>query len=217
MPRAQVIEFTSKRPADQQALALETELVARALEGDREAFRHIVESHKQTLFRVAVGVVQDAHLAEDVVQEAFVKAYRALDTFRRDARLATWLHRITLLTAIDFRRKQQSASCVMVDDQQLDIARDCGDARPASRAEAGVHAEQTRRCIEQAIQLLSPLEKSVFTLRHLQDFKLKEISEIVSRSEGTVKNVLFRAIRKLRQHLADADETINDMIEMKRW
>ena len=205
MPRAQVIDLTgriTKAPA-----SLEAALVKRACQGDREAFRHIVESHKTAMWHVAQRVVKDAALAEDVVQEAFIKAYRALPEFRVDARLSTWLHRITFLTAIDFRRQQQSMGRVMVEETDIDYA----DPRPLSRSDSSVSSRQLRDQLERAMESLSPLEKSVFGLRHLQDFKLKDIAEIVCRSEGTVKNVLFRAIRKLREELSVDDEPAQEI------
>lgn len=201
MSRAQVIDLTGRltsAPASQEAA-----LVRRACQGDRDAFREIVETHKAQMWKVAQRVVHDTALAEDVVQEAFIKVYRALPDFRVDARLSTWLHRITFLTAIDFRRQQQSLGKVMVEETEFEYA----DTRPMARSDNSVNTRQLRDQLERAMNSLSPLEKSVFGLRHLQDFKLKDIAEIVCRSEGTVKNVLFRAIRKLRAELSAADES----------
>ena len=161
------------------------------------------------MFILAHSVLEDAGSADDVVQEAFIKAYRALPGFKGQARLSTWLHRITYLTAIDMLRKRTRQQRLASDEPEADMA----DTAPASRGERQLESQQLGQRIEHAMSSLSDLEKSVFNLRHRQDFKLHEIARILDRSEGTVKNVLFRAIRKMRDQLSD---TLTDMQEIER-
>ena len=187
---------------DRLALQADGALARRAAQGDREAFQEIVQSHKQRMFTVARSVIRDAALAEDIVQEAFIKAYRALPEFRGDSKLSTWLYRITYLTAIDMQRQQ-------VRHLQLANALHCRDVggpetdrtETSEHGEAALRTSQLRREIDLALTNLSPFEQTVFTLRHLQNFKLKEIAVVVDRSEGTMKNILFRAIHKMREQL----------------
>lgn len=174
-------------------------LARKAGDGDRRAFQEIVELHKQRMFTVARSVIRDAALAEDVVQEAFIKAYRALPEFRGDSRLSTWLYRITYLTAIDVRRQQ--VRHLQLADELLHVATEDRGNR-IDEGEAALQSDQLRLKIDTALTRLSPFEQTVFTLRHLQNFKLKEIALLVDRSEGTVKNILFRAIHKMRDQLA---------------
>ena len=176
--------------------------------GDRRAFQTIVDSHKQRMFTVARSVLQDAALAEDALQEAFIKAYRALPEFRGDALLSTWLFRITYLAAIDMQRKQQRYLRLATEPETNveDL-----DTRRTDSAEAPLEGEQLQKDIQKAIQQLSPFEQTVFTLRHLQNFKLREIAEVVDRSEGTIKNILFRAIRKLRAQLSSTQSILQEI------
>lgn len=187
-------------PAEKQALQADAVLARRAGRGDRDAFQSIVESHKQRMFTVARSVIRDADLAEDIVQEAFIKAYRALPEFRGDSKLSTWLYRITYLTAIDMHRQQVRHLQLANEVQQCES----GEAVTREHGESALRSTQLRREIDMALTNLSPFEQTVFTLRHLQNFKLKEIAVVVDRSEGTVKNILFRAIHKMRDQLAHA-------------
>ena len=170
-----------------------------ASEGDREAFRAIVDTNKQRMFTVARSVLHDAELAEDAVQEAFIKAYNALADFRGQSRLSTWLHRITYLTAIDLQRQRQRHLRLVDGEYAEDSSPDDGNH---GRGEVSAESHRIRSHIEAAMQTLSDFEQTVFTLRHMQNFKIREIAVVVDRSEGTIKNILFRAIRKLRDQLA---------------
>ena len=170
-----------------------------ASEGDREAFRAIVDTNKQRMFTVARSVLHDAELAEDAVQESFIKAYNALADFCGQSRLSTWLHRITYLTAIDLQRQRQRHLRLVDDEYAEDSSPDTGTQ---GRGEVAAESLRIRSHIQAAMQTLSDFEQTVFTLRHLQNFKIREIAVVVDRSEGTIKNILFRAIRKLRDQLA---------------
>lgn len=170
-----------------------------ASDGDREAFRAIVDANKQRMFTVARSVLLDAELAEDAVQESFIKAYNALADFRGQSRLSTWLHRITYLTAIDLQRQRQR-HLRLVDGEYTDD--NSPDESKHGRGEVALESLHIRAHIQAAMQTLSDFEQTVFTLRHLQNFKIREIAVVVDRSEGTIKNILFRAIRKLRDQLA---------------
>ncbi len=187
-------------------------LVKRAVAGDRQAFQEIVAQNKQRMFSVARGVLGNLHLAEDVVQEAFIKAYRALPDFRGDANLSTWLYRITYLTAIDHQRQLQRQQQLADAAEQVAAA---GTMELAGRAPTSSHQaielHELNNQIQAALQSLSPFEQTIFTLRHLQNFKLREVADVVDRSEGTVKNILFRAIRKLREQLADCEFALQEI------
>ncbi|MEQ8315687.1 MAG: RNA polymerase sigma factor [Gammaproteobacteria bacterium] len=199
MGKAAIKPFPGNGNSDQLALKADQALAALAAAGDREAFRSIVDSNKQRMFTVARSVLKDAALAEDAVQEAFIKAYRALGDFKGKSRLSTWLHRITYLTAIDLQRQRQRHLRLADTTYDEDIGVDSG---VHARSESTTERQQLSQHIDQALECLSSFELTVFSLRHMQNFKLKEIAEVVDRSEGTVKNILFRAIHKLRDKLA---------------
>lgn len=208
MGTATIHSIDSSKQASQNAIRDEKALVRLASGGDRQAFQSIVDAHKQRMFTVARSVVVDAALAEDVVQEAFIKAYRALPDFRGESRLATWLFRITYLAAIDMQRKQQRF-LRLATDPETDALVDQG--RTSGSAETALESSELLSDIQAAIHKLSPFEQTVFTLRHMQNFKLREIAEVVDRSEGTVKNILFRAIRKMRDQLASAHASLQEI------
>ncbi len=165
---------TAEKP-ENRALTADRVLARRAAGGDRAAFQEIVDSHKQRMFSVARGVLRDPVTAEDVVQEAFIKAYRALPDFRGDSRLSTWLYRITYLAAIDFKR-HQARHLQLADEAPTE---EIEDSSSVARTESSLEASQLRREIDAALDTLSPFEQTVFTLRHMQNFKLREIAQVV--------------------------------------
>ena len=208
MGKNNIYQLKANEPPNQLVLKADRALAKLAGSGDRDAFKQIVDANKQRMFTVARSVVGDASLAEDVVQESFIKAYRALPDFRGESRISTWLHRITYLTAIDLKRQQQR-HLKLVTDEHSDI--DVADDSISGRSEKIVQAEQLQKRIESALATLSPFEQTVFTLRHMQNFKLREIAQVVDRSEGTIKNIMFRAIRKMRDQLRSAHISLQEI------
>ena len=212
MEQATLHSLTTPSQDGPGAVKADRELARRAARGDREAFQRIVDSNKQRMFTVARSVIGDAASAEDIVQDSLIKAYRALPDFRGDCLLSTWLHRITYLTAIDAQRaRKRYLQLASEDGQEIDIE----DEGSSARGDGSMQSNQLRQEIDQALECLSPFEQTVFTLRHMQNFKLREIALVVDRSEGTVKNILFRAIRKMRERLQDSylNGDINEGIE----
>jgi RNA polymerase sigma-70 factor (ECF subfamily) len=199
MGKSVIVAIDAEERASQLALKADQALATLAAAGDREAFRRIVDSNKQRMFTVARSVLRDVELAEDAVQESFIKAYRALNDFKGQSRLSTWLHRITYLTAIDLQRQRQRHLRLADTDYDEDIG---ADDSLQSRSESSAERQRLQGHIEKALECLSSFEQTVFTLRHMQNFRLREIALVVDRSEGTVKNILFRAIRKMRDQLA---------------
>ena len=178
----------------------EGELLARARDGDLEAFRDIVESNQRQIFCLAQEITGNPEDAEDVVQEVFIKAYRWLPNFRGEAKLSSWLYRIAINTCMDrsrLRKRQQWAAYLPL-QQAFHLKTSRADSNPAQLEEAG----RIRNDIEKAVDKLTSLERSIFVLRHHRELKIREIAEVLERSEGTIKNILFRAVRKLRTQLA---------------
>ncbi|MCI5107235.1 MAG: RNA polymerase sigma factor [Pseudomonadales bacterium] len=198
MDSASIHSLQDRQSDRQLALKADRQLARAAARGDRQAFQQIVDANKQKMFTVARSVIGEASLAEDIVQEAFIKAYRALPDFRGDCLLSTWLYRISYLAAIDVQRQQKRhLQLARASDPDAEVV----DSNPGRRSDGELQNSQLGQEIQRALNCLSPFEKTVFTLRHMQNFKLREIALVVNRSEGTVKNILFRAIRKLRERL----------------
>lgn len=164
--------------------------------GGDMTFRDIVEQHKRPVYALAYDLTGSHHDAEDLSQEVFIKAYRALPEFRGEAQMYSWLYRITVNTYLNKRRKKALRFRQLWDDFSHE-ASDGSTIRPDQEAEAST----MRQHVEAALAQLSPRERSAFVLRHYQDQSIKEVAAAMDVAEGTVKSLLFRAIKKLRTTL----------------
>jgi RNA polymerase sigma-70 factor (ECF subfamily) len=182
----------------------ETELVALARAGRRDAFRAIMTRCNQRLFRVARGVVRDEAEAEDVLQEAYARAFAKLESFRGEASILTWLTRITLNEARGRLRKRRST----VDLDQLELAQQEGaqviifpTSLNGDGPEADAGRAQVRRLIEHAVDELPEAFRMVFILRDVDECSIEETATTLGIKPETVKTRLFRARRMLRRAL----------------
>ena len=174
----------------------DSSLVERARSGEVRAFQWLFERHARAAYAVCLRLLGDPALAEDAVQEAFLKAHRRLDQYDGRAAFGTWMHRIAANTAIEFlrRRPQQEVADA---DEALEATEDSG-ADPLS----AMSQAQLVRGVGEALGQLTPLERSVFVLRHLEQRSLDEIARTLSSNANACKQAIFRAVRKLRAHLA---------------
>lgn len=182
----------------------EAELVAALRRGDARAFRVVMQRNNQRLYRLARSVLRDDAEAEDAVQEAYLRAFCALDGFKGDSSLATWLTRITLNEALGRVRRRQPT----IDDPD---GREEGSTRvipfPLSRAgldpdpERDVAMAEIRRLIEEAIDELPMPFRVVFVLREIEQMRTAEVAEALGVPLDTVKTRLHRAKRLLRKAL----------------
>jgi RNA polymerase sigma-70 factor, ECF subfamily len=176
--------------------------VERAKAGDADAFRVLVERHSRSLFRVAYRLTRNEQDAEDVVQEALLKAYRRLDQFESRADFGSWLYRIAANCAVDALRARARR-----DERPLGNGAD-DEAAPPELPAAGpgsdwmAQASELRRRIGTAMSRLSPLERSAFVLRHFEERSTREIGEALGLETSAVKQSVFRAVRKMRAALA---------------
>lgn len=178
----------------------ERELINRAQRGDMESFRLLVELARVNVYRLAYDLTSNRHDAEDLSQEVFLKAYRSLPQFRGDAKWSSWLYRITVNTCYDHYK----SGSVKIMKQREDIESNKSDTFHANAILPDKSADATmiQENIEKALSQLTPRERSVFVLRHYHDLPLKQIAETLEITDGTVKSLLFRSIRKLQQELA---------------
>ncbi|MGD8413941.1 MAG: sigma-70 family RNA polymerase sigma factor [Candidatus Latescibacterota bacterium] len=187
----------------EKAMIDERELVRRIQDGDASAFRELVEEYKQQVYYLALDLSGNHHDAEDLSQEVFIKAYRGFGRFRSGSKIGSWLHRITVNAYIDSKRKKAHKMVTLVDKKDedaydpLEAAADDVTGNP----ERAANSAKINEHVEIALQTLSDKERSVFVLRHYHDMQLKEIAETLEVAEGSVKSLLFRAVRKLRDNL----------------
>jgi RNA polymerase sigma-70 factor (ECF subfamily) len=172
--------------------AVDGDLVRRARDGDGDAFGIIVETYRARLFGLAVGILRNRSAAEDVVQEAFVKAYKNLKGFRGDSSIYTWLYRIAVNTAHNHLRRATRKTEVDFDEVAPVIeARNPNPAESAANVELG-------EAIDGAIQNLPPRQREVFMLHYFERLTHREIAEILGVTEGAVKANFFHAVQKLK-------------------
>lgn len=172
----------------------EKDLIRRAAQGDADAFRQLVEAYQTPAYRLAARMC-GPDSAEDVTQEAFLAAWRALPEFRGDCRFSTWLYRLVSNAAIDcLRREKKHRDTGDVDDLELPD----GGPSPQEQAERS----DTRDAVRRALDRLSPEHRQVLLLRFMQELDYGEIARALDVSEGTVKSRINRAKSKLREVLA---------------
>jgi RNA polymerase sigma-70 factor (ECF subfamily) len=202
-----------QKQEDRRALQKEREdepmLVARSVKGDKDAYRILVERYQDRAFAVAFEIIKRREDAEDIVQEAFVKAYLSLGSFHGESSFFTWLYRIVHNMALDVRRK---------------LARRGGDTLEYQEIQAGVQGEESvgvftgarintpqeellaqekARVINKALGEISEEHRSVMVLREIDGLSYDEIALAVGISKGTVMSRLFYARKKLQQALVE--------------
>jgi RNA polymerase sigma-70 factor (ECF subfamily) len=171
--------------------------------GDERAFRELVERFKKKVYFLALDMAGNPVDAEDISQEVFLKVHRSFGTFRKGAKLGSWLYRITYNASIDHLRRKGAAPEAMADELiESSAGSDAGLPRrgPADPA-AALESRQLQDRIACALDKVSPQEKAVFVLRHYEDLQLKDIALSLGLSVGSVKSYLFRAVRKLQKEL----------------
>lgn len=169
----------------------ERQLILQAKEGSHEAFRELVELNMKQAYDLAYGFVNDHDDAEDIAQEAFVKVFHSLASFREEAEFSTWLYRIVTNTSLDRlkQRKRKSNRQVHIEDPQMVEAMNHPDE---------IYDLDMRMHIERALHELPTLQRAVVILRHIDGLSTKKVSEILKCSEGTVKTHLHRGLKKMR-------------------
>jgi len=185
----------------------EARWIAQARDGDRYAFRRLVDAHARPLYRVAVRITRDPGLAEDAVQEALLNAYRNLARFDGRSEFGTWLHRIAVNAALEQLRRRSRhetpAADLGVDDDASAIL-EHAMAEDAPGPEQVARGAELGRTIARQLERLSTLERTAFLLRHHEGHSLEEIAHALSLSLNGCKQAVFRAVRKLRLALEPA-------------
>jgi RNA polymerase sigma-70 factor (ECF subfamily) len=168
------------------------EAVAASQRGQREAFDRLVQRYQRDVYRLCYRYVNNHHDASDMAQEVFLKAYRAIGSFRGDSSFSTWLYRIAVNTCLNFRAARRP------------IAEELPDALPDRRASAAerLEREEQARRVREAVSSLPEKQRATVILKIFHDLTHEEVAAIVGASVGTVKANLFHALGNLRKRLA---------------
>ena len=186
----------------------DSEVIREARRGDRAAFDELVYRYDKQVLSIAARYVNQAEDAKDIYQEVFLRVYKALPKFEERSEFTTWLYSITTNVCITHGTRRTKRAHRMQ-------ASDHGDGDMDSNAEIGVSDHETDRQtlnteisirVQTAMGVLSPQQRMVFTLKHYEGYKLKEIAGMLACSEGTVKKHLFTAIHRMREQLKDLYE-----------
>lgn len=181
----------------------EQELVARAQRGDQEAFAQLVEANQNKIYSLAYRMTANPEDAQDLAQEAFLRAWRALPSFQRESSFSTWLYRLTSNLCIDFlrreKRRRSVAAVTSLDDEESNAPTEVPDHR--FRPETELERKELRSAVGQALLKLSDEHRQILILRELDGLSYSEIAEHLELEEGTVKSRIARARLSLRNIL----------------
>ncbi|HSE47758.1 MAG TPA: sigma-70 family RNA polymerase sigma factor [Terriglobales bacterium] len=182
-------------------------MIRGAQRGDRAAFEELVRQYDRSVLRLALHLTGSEQDAQDIYQEAFLKAYRNIGSFRFECSFYTWMYRIVTNLCLDHIRKRQvrkedSGVVTDSDGEEYSVLDQVKDARAHANPEHDLMRRELGGKIQHALGRLTPRERMVFELKHYQGLKLRTIGEMLNTTEETAKNTLFRATQKLRASLA---------------
>lgn len=191
----------------------ETQAIARVRAGDADAFEPVVRQYARALHLLAMRIVGQAAAAEDVVQETFLRAFRAIDRFDAgpdgSGEILPWLRRIATNAALDHLRRVRRERSLEVQDGAGEwvLLEPATDAPSPARHAASA---QVRVATERALGQLSPDERAAFVLRHLEGRSIAEIGRTLGKGDNATKQSIFRAVRKLRRALVGFTEVARE-------
>jgi len=185
----------------------EPELIRAAQRGDQRAFEQLVRLYDQNVLRLALNLLRSPEDANDIYQEAFLRVYKNLHTFRFDCSFHTWLYRIVTNLCLDALRKRrvrrEENTVVETSEGFLDRMDTVEESRADSNPQRQLMSRQLQRRIQEVLGGLTPRERAVFEMRHYQGLRLRAIGDMLGTSEEAAKNCLFRATQKMRAALGD--------------
>lgn len=176
-------------------------LLQRAKRGEMAAFESLVSAYERRVYSLALRSTGSEDDAADITQEVFLRAYRALDTFRGDSGFSTWLYRITANLCVDLARKKKAAQTESLDDEET--AAQVPETRGAHQPEQALENNELRRELDIALSMVSEEHRKIVILRDVAGMTYADIAAALSIEEGTVKSRLARARAALRKILIE--------------
>lgn len=181
----------------------EKRMIERASGGDPEAFNRLMEQHERRMYAVALRMCANREDAQDCLQEAMLRVYRAIGSFKGESSFSTWVYRITMNTCLDELRRRKNKQSASLDDLL-----DEGWAPADDRSSPEKHAmrAETARTLRQTIQELPEDMRAAVVLRDIQGYTYEEIAQILDINVGTIKSRISRGREKLREKLREKPE-----------
>lgn len=184
-------------------------LIARCQQQDHQAFGQLIDRYGGTVLNVIARMIGNQTDAQDVAQETFVAAFKSINNFRSDSRFSTWVHRIAVNKAKDYLRtqgrRQERENSKHREDDGSDPIMDIADDRTP---EHGASDKETAYHVEQAIQLLSPLYREAFVLKHVEGMDYEEMTQLLGVGRDVLKMRVYKARIKLSQELGWLKEDV---------
>ena len=180
----------------------EARLIERALAGDDQAFAELLKRYRQPLYHMIFKMVHNKEEAEDLVQEAFIKAFKALGSFNEEYAFSTWLYKIAVNNCIDYLRKKRLQTFSYDKPMEMKdgaLRREYADYEPTP--DNRLLSAEKSRIINRAIDELPPKYRTVIVLRHREEYSYEDIAEKLNLPLGTVKARIFRAREMLKRKL----------------
>ncbi len=202
----------AEKPADSDAM-----LVERAVAGDQKAFELLVIKYQRRIQRLIGRMVRDVDLVEDIAQETFIRAYRALAQFRGEAQFYTWLYRIAVNTAkkalMDLKRNPTVSENAYKSDDDDETSRVENELTSSETPDAVLASKEIAEIINAAMEALPEELRQAITLREIEGLSYEEISEAMSCPIGTVRSRIFRA----REAISEKVKPLLENQSGKRW
>jgi len=194
---------------------IDQQLVERAQRGDKRAFELLVLKYQRKLGRLLSRFVRDAAEVEDVTQEAFIKAYRALPSFRGESAFYTWLYRIGINTAKNYlvALGRRAPTTTGFDNEEAEGFEDAEQLRDASTPESELEGKEIAATVNHAMDALPPDLRTAITLREIEGLSYEEIASVMNCPVGTVRSRIFRARDAIAAELRPLLGTEKD----RRW
>lgn len=194
---------------------VDQQLVERAQRGDKQAFELLVAKYQRKLGRLLSRFIRDPAEVEDVAQEAFVKAYRALPSFRGDSAFYTWLYRIGINTAKNYlvAMGRRAPTTTEFDSEEAENFEDGEQLRDLNTPEAQLMTKQIAATVNQTMEELPEELRTAITLREIEGMSYEDIATVMNCPIGTVRSRIFRARETIAERLRPLLDTGKD----KRW
>ncbi|MBQ3210896.1 MAG: sigma-70 family RNA polymerase sigma factor [Oscillospiraceae bacterium] len=176
----------------------EAAVINAVLDGDVNAYEYLVKAYEKNVYNLALRMVGNSEDAYDMSQEAFIKAYNSLHSFRGDSKFSVWLYRIVSNVCLDYlraRNRKATVSLSVENDDGEDVELDIADE--ASSPQALLDRSLTRDAVRRGLQALPPDHREILLLREIQGLSYEEIADTLDLEVGTVKSRIFRARKKL--------------------